>query len=390
MRCEIVRWRVSSRSGVLCPRARVELVHDRPAASLARSGTRGAHSLRSAAGVVRSFSRMAETLSEGAREDLLVRIRGELRMRHYSTRTEEAYVSWVDRFIRFSGNRPPLALDERAVRRFLTALAVEGHVSASTQNQALAALAFLYRDVLQQPLSPVEGVVRSKRPARLPIVLTRQEVGLVLAQLRGVPRLVSTLLYGSGLRLMEGVTLRVKDVDLGLGQLTIRSGKGDKDRVTMLPSAMQTVLTAHLGRVQRLHTRDLALGGGCVTLPQALGQKYVNAPREWAWQWVFPASRVYRDAASGQIRRHHFHETAVQRAVHEAALRAAIGKRVSCHTFRHSFATHLLEDGYDIRTVQELLGHKDVRTTMIYTHVLNRGGRGVRSPLDALGAFRGR
>ena len=333
---------------------------------------------------------MAETLSEGAREDLLVRIRGELRMRHYSTRTEEAYVSWVDRFIRFSGNRPPLALDERAVRRFLTALAVEGHVSASTQNQALAALAFLYRDVLQQPLSPVEGVVRSKRPTRLPVVLTRQEVGLVLAQLRGVPRLVSTLLYGSGLRLMEGVTLRVKDVDLGLGQLTIRSGKGDKDRVTMLPSAMQTVLTAHLGRVQRLHTRDLALGGGCVTLPQALGQKYLNAPREWTWQWVFPASRVYRDAASGQIRRHHFHETAVQRAVHEAALRAAIGKRVSCHTFRHSFATHLLEDGYDIRTVQELLGHKDVRTTMIYTHVLNRGGRGVRSPLDALGAFRGR
>ena len=272
----------------------------------------------------------------------------------------------------------------REAGAFLTSLAADRGVSASTQNQALSALLFLYREVLGDPLPFVEGVVRARRPHRLPVVLTRHEVRAVLGHLAGPARLVALLLYGGGLRLLEALTLRAKDVDLAGGELLVRGGKGAKDRRTVLPTVASRPLTAHLERVRRLHARDLARGAGRVALPGALAAKYPAAAREWGWQWVFPAARVYRDAATGEVRRHHLHESAVQRAVRAAVLRAGVAKPATCHTFRHAFATHLLEDGYDIRTVQELLGHADVRTTMIYTHVLNRGGRGVRSPADGL------
>jgi integron integrase len=307
-----------------------------------------------------------------------------LRTRHYSPRTVDAYATWVRRFVVFAGRRHPRELGPDDVRRFLSALAVEGGVSASTQNQALAALAFLYRDVLGTPLGAVEGVLRAKRPVRVPAVLSREEVRAVLAGLAGAPKLVALLQYGSGLRLLESLQLRVKDVDLGRGELVVRAGKGNKDRVTVLPAIAAEPLTAHLLHVRRQHERDLARGLGRVALPEALERKAPALGRDWAWQWIFPAAQHYTDAATGERRRHHLHETAVQRAVRLAVLRAGIGRRATCHTFRHSFATHLLEDGYDIRTVQELLGHKDVSTTMIYTHVLNRGGRGVRSPADRL------
>ncbi len=267
---------------------------------------------------------------------------------------------------------------------FLSDLAVRRRVSASTQNQASAALLFLYREVLRTPLESPGGVVRAKRPSRLPVVLTRAEVRAVLGQLDRQPHLVALLLYGAGLRLLEALSLRVKDVDLSRGELLVRDGKGGKDRVTMLPSTAAGPLARHLVWVRALHERDLAAGDGRVALPGALEHKCPAAGREWAWQWVFPASTRYRVPDTGERRRHHLHESAVQRAVRAAVLRAGIPKRATCHTLRHSFATHLLEDGYDIRTVQELLGHADVRTTMIYTHVLNRGGRGVRSPADSL------
>ena len=280
--------------------------------------------------------------------------------------------------------RHPRLLDESHVRAFVSSLAIDGRVSASTQNQASAAIAFLYRGVLRRPLGTVGDVVRARRPARLPVVLTRPEVDAVLGHLRGTSLLVATLLYGSGLRLMEAVTLRVKDIDFGQGAVLVRGGKGAKDRVTMLASAIVEPLRLHLECVRALHGEDIAAGGGRVVLPAALARKYPGHPRSWGWQWVFPAARRYVDPATGELRRHHIHESAIQRAVREAILRAGITKAASCHTFRHSFATHLLEDGYDIRTVQELLGHSDVSTTMIYTHVLNRAGRGVRSPLDRL------
>jgi integron integrase len=269
------------------------------------------------------------------------------------------------------------------VTAFLTSLAVDGHVSASTQNQALSALLFLYREVLEHDLPWLEDVVRAKRPRRLPVVLTREEVGAVLDALEGIPRLVALLLYGSGLRLLEGLRLRVKDVDFGSNQITVRSGKGDKDRVTLLPAAARERLEQHLVEVRKQHARDVAAGAGWVALPAALARKYPAAGREWGWHWVFPATRWYVDRETGQ-RRRHLHESVLQRAVHRAVRRAGIAKPASCHTFRHSFATHLLEDGYDIRTVQELLGHSDLSTTMIYTHVLNRGPAAVRSPLDRL------
>jgi integron integrase len=316
---------------------------------------------------------------------LLESVRAALALRHRSLRTQEAYVAWVRRFILFSGRRHPRELGPGDVRQFLTALATRGKVTASTQNQALAALLFLYRDVLGSPIEGrLEGVVQAKRSIRLPTVLTRDEVRAVLAGMDGIPRLVALLLYGSGLRLLEALCLRVKDIDLAKGELLIRSGKGDKDRVTVLPDAAGAALEPHLMRVQRLHARDLAAGQGRVALPGALERKAPGLRQDWGWQWVFPAVRQYIDITTGERRRHHLHETAVQRAVRTAVLRAGIAKRATCHTFRHSFATHLLEDGYDIRTVQELLGHSDVRTTMIYTHVLNRGGRGVRSPADQL------
>jgi site-specific recombinase XerD len=272
---------------------------------------------------------------------LLERVRAALRARHFSRRTEESYVGWIRRYIVFHGKRHPVEMGAPEVTRFLTSLAVDGHVAASTQNQALSALLFLYREVLEVELPWLEGVVRARRPTRLPVVLTREEVRAVLERLEGAPRLMACLLYGAGLRVLECCRLRVQDVDFGTNQLIVRGGKGDKDRVT-------------------------------------------NAGREWVWQWVFPATRLYRDRITGQLRRHHLHESVLQRAVKQAVRRAVLAKRASPHTLRHSFATHLLEDGHDIRTVQELLGHRDVNTTMIYTHVLNRGPAAVRSPADRM------
>jgi integron integrase len=270
------------------------------------------------------------------------------------------------------------------VTHFLSSLAVEGKVASSTQNQALAALLFLYGQVLGTDLPWLHDLVRAARPPRLPAVLSRAEVRAVLLALHGVPRIMAALLYGSGLRLLECCRLRVKDLDFAAHQIIVRSGKGDRDRVTLLPPAVVPALERHLGWVRALHARDLRAGAGWVELPYALGRKYPNAGREFPWQWVFPATRIYREPEIGQRRRHHLHETVVQRAVYVAVREAGLTKRATCHTFRHSFATHLLEDGYDIRTVQELLGHRDVRTTMIYTHVLHRGPAGVRSPLETL------
>jgi len=307
-----------------------------------------------------------------------------LRARHYSRRTEEACLHWIRRFLVFHNRTHPRELAEGDVNRFLTHLAVKENVAASTQNQALAAVLFLYERVLEQPLDRIEGVVRARKPKRLPAVLTREEVAAVLVHLEGVPRLVCTLLYGSGLRLLEGLQLRVKDLDFGRGEITVRDGKGQKDRVTMLPDTLLQALQDHLRGVREQHEADLKNGLGQAPLPDALARKYPNANREWAWQWVFPASSHYLDRRTCIRHRHHLHESVIQRAVHEAVRRAGLAKPAASHTLRHSFATHLLEDGYDIRTVQELLGHKDVKTTMVYTHVLNRGGLGVHSPLDRL------
>jgi len=313
-------------------------------------------------------------------------LRRALRVRHYSARTEEAYVAWVRRFVRFSGLRHPRELGPSDVTRFLSSLAVEGRVSASTQNQALAALLFLYKDVLDMPVGWLSALVRAKRPLRVPVVLTKDEVRRVLARLKGsgVSALVAGLLYGTGMRLLEALRLRVKDIDFAKNEIVVREGKGDRDRVTMLPERLKGPLLKHLAEVRVQHERDTAAGAGWVELPGALGVKYPQAGREWGWQWVFPAGREYDHAETGQRRRHHLHETVVQRAFKQAVRAARIAKPASCHTLRHSFATHLLESGYDIRTVQELLGHRNVATTMIYTHVLNRGGLGVRSPADTL------
>jgi integron integrase len=316
---------------------------------------------------------------------LLDRVRAAVRARHYSQRTEQAYVAWIRRYILFHGKRHPSEMGARELTEYLSALAVEGNVAASTQNQALSALLFLYREVLRQDLPWLDDVVRARRPGRLPVVLTREEVRAVLRQLRGTPRLMAILMYGSGLRLLECARLRVKDVDFGRHQIVVRTGKGDKDRVTTLPAVITADLTQHLELVKKQHDLDLRHGAGWVELPWALARKYPNAGREWAWQWVFPATRIYVDRETGERRRHHLHESVVQRAVKDAVRHAGIPKRATCHTLRHSFATHLLEDDRDIRTVQELLGHRDVSTTMIYTHVLNRGPAGVRSPADSVG-----
>ena len=293
-------------------------------------------------------------------------------------------MSWIRRYVRFHGTKHPAELSDDAITSFLTALANDAGVAASTHNQASSALLFLYRDVLHRPVRVPALVLRVPASPRLPVVLTRDEVRSVLAELSDDKRLVATLLYGAGLRLLEALRLRVKDVDLERREITVRSGKGDKDRVTMLPESALGALRRQLERVRARHDRDLARAAGWVELPRAFGRKSPGAGRDWPWQWVFPASRTYTHASTGQRRRHHLHETAMQRAVRDAVRRSRISKRASCHTFRHSFATHLLEDGYDIRTIQELLGHSSVRTTMIYTHVLNRGGRGVRSPADRL------
>jgi integron integrase len=315
---------------------------------------------------------------------LLEQVREAIRVRHYSLRTEQTYVGWIKRFILFHGKRHPRDMGVQEVQQFLSHLAVAGHVAASTQSQALSAVLFLYQQVLKQDIGWLDDVVRAKKPHRVPVVLTQDEVKAVLAHLSGTTWIMATLLYGAGLRLLECLRLRVKDVDFTYNQIVVRDGKGRKDRVTMLPQQVKAPLQRHIHDVQQLHAQDVQAGAGHVYLPYALERKYPNASREWIWQYVFPATRPSRDPRTGIIRRHHIHKLVLQRAMHTAVRKANITKPASGHTLRHSFATHLLEAGYDIRTVQELLGHKDVSTTMIYTHVLNRGGRGVKSPADLL------
>jgi len=311
-------------------------------------------------------------------------VREAIRTRHYSYRTEKAYVHWVKRFILFHNKRHPSQMGEGEIAAFLSSLASESHVSASTQNQALNALLFLYHEVLAKDIGYIKGVVRAKRPKRLPVVLTREEVKSILGQLQELDWIMAVLLYGAGLRLMECLRLRVKDIDFSRNEMRVRGGKGDKDRITMLPAAVKEPLCRHLEGVRKQYEADIKNGFNGVFLPYALERKYPNAAREWGWQWVFPASKLYVNPQTGKIVRHHLHESVLQKAVKGAVVKAGISKPASPHTFRHSFATHLLEDGYDIRTVQELLGHNDVSTTMVYTHVLNRGGRGVSSPADRL------
>jgi len=320
----------------------------------------------------------------GGKPRFLDRVRTELRARHYSRRTEDAYVGWIRRYILFHGKRHPQEMAEPEVNTFLTHLAVSERVSASTQNQALAALLFLYRTVLGLKMGDLSGVVRARRPQRLPVVLTRDEVRAVLRCLRDDRWLMASLLYGAGLRLAECVALRVQDLDFERKEIVVRDGKGAKDRVTMLPTSVVEPMREHLERVRALHAADLQAGWGRVALPEALARKYPAAPAEWRWQWVFPQEKRWRNQRTGEQGRHHQDESILQKAVRRAVLESGLVKRATCHSFRHSFATHLLDAGYDIRTVQELLGHRDVRTTMIYTHVLQRGGRGVKSPADDL------
>jgi integron integrase len=317
---------------------------------------------------------------------LLDRVRHKIRLRQYSLRTEQAYLDWIRRFILFHGKRHPESLGAQEVEAFLTYLAVDRKVAAATQNLAKSSILFLYRDVLERDLPWLQNVARARAPNRLPVVLT-QEVAAVLARLRGIHALLGRLLYGSGMRIMEGLRLRVKDVDFARREILIRDGKGSKDRVTILPQSVARPLRAHLATVQRQHALDLADGFGEVWLPHALARKYSSASPEWAWQYGFPADRRSADPRSNASRRHHLGDQAFQRAMRQAVRDARIAKLATPHTLRHSFATHLLESGYDIRTVQELLGHADVQTTMVYTHVLNRGGRGVVSPLDGLETF---
>lgn len=313
---------------------------------------------------------------------LLDRVRAAIRLRHYSLRTEEAYVHVIRRFIIYHRKRHPNEMGTDEIRQYLSHLASDDHVSASTQNVALAALLFLYREVLQIDLPLIAGVERAKRPKRIPVILTRAEVRRILAAMCGTHHLMACLLYGAGLRLMECVRLRVKDLDFDYRQITVRDGKGEKDRRTVLPAPLLEPLRHHLARRRLQHEEDVRQNCGSVFLPYALERKYSKASTEWLWQYVFPAARISIDPRTGERRRHHISEDGLQKAVKHAIQEARIEKRASCHTFRHSFATHLLEDGYDIRTIQELLGHADISTTMIYTHVLNRGGRGVRSPLE--------
>jgi len=315
---------------------------------------------------------------------LLDVVRERLRLRHASPNTIEAYVGWIRRYVRFHRGRHPRTLGASDVTAFLTDLAVRRRVSASTQNQARAAIVFLYEQVFGEPVAMLKDIAYAKRPARRPTVLSRDEARRVLSEMEGPPQLIALLIYGSGLRLHEACSLRVKDVDFDRGQIIVRQGKGGRDRLTMLPASLVGPLTAHLSRVEQLHRREIAANRGYVALPDSFARKSPSAARSWNWQWIFPATRGYKDPVTGHWVRHHLHDTVVQRAVTGAAHRAGISKRVTTHTFRHSFATHLLEAGYDIRTIQELLGHKDVSTTMIYTHVLSQGPKAVTSPVDAL------
>ena len=333
---------------------------------------------------------------------LLDRVREAIRARHYSLRTEEAYVGWIRRYILFHNKRHPLEMAEPEINAFVTHLAVQSSIGASTQTQALSALMFLYRHVLRKPLPDLDTVIRAKRPGRLPSVLTRSEVKRILGRMNGTPRLVATLLYGTGMRLLECLRLRVKDLEFGNNRIIVRDTKGGEDRVVPFPVVARAEMPSWLSRVKRIHDSDLADGFGSVYLPDAIARKFPGSEREWGWQYVFPGEHRSHDPRGKELRRrpgsaapvltptgqperrHHLHETVIQRALRRAVLDVGISRRISCHTFRHSFATHLLEEGYDIRTIQELLGHRDVKTTMIYTHVLNRGGRGVRSPVDIL------
>jgi integron integrase len=316
--------------------------------------------------------------------EILERARRLMRFKHYSIRTEETYVNWIKRYLDFHQGQLPAQLDETAIEKFLTHLAADLNVAASTQNQALNALLFFNKEVLSRQLGEFGAYARAKRPRRLPVVMSREEVQRVLSGLEGTYQVIAKLLYGTGMRLMECVRLRVKDVDVGKSIITVRDGKGQKDRVTMLPESLKPALHEHLKRVKLLHEADLKDGFGRVYLPFAIERKYPNADAQWGWQYVFPSKTRSTDPRSGKIRRHHVHENAVQKSVKEAVHLAGLKRPASCHTFRHSFATHLLESGYDIRTVQELLGHASVTTTMIYTHVLNKPGVSVRSPLDAV------
>ena len=315
---------------------------------------------------------------------LLDRVRSEIRLRHYSIRTEDVYVGWIRRFVVFNGKRHPGLLGAAEVAAFLSHLAVDRNVAASTQAQAKSAILFLYRVVLNAQLPWLDEIVAARRPRRLPVVLTAREVRTLLDELQGSVGLVCALLYGTGMRLLEGLRLRIKDVEFERREIVVRHGKGGKDRVTVLPENLVLPLQQQMAHARALHQRDLQLGQGDVWLPVALALKYPNAPRLWGWQWVFPGVGRSADPRTGQLHRHHLNEASVQKAMALAARRAGIVKPCSPHVLRHSFATHLLQSGYDIRTVQELLGHSDVSTTMIYTHVLNRGGRGVRSPLDQI------
>lgn len=315
---------------------------------------------------------------------MLDQMREALYSRHYSRRTEQTYCNWVKRFGHFHNVRHPAEMAEPEINVFLTRLAVKEKVAASTQNQALSALLFLYRHVIGREVGDLGEVIRARKPKRLPAIMTRDEVKAVLSNLSGDKWLMASLMYGAGLRLMECLRLRVQDIDFSRNEILVRDGKGAKDRITMLPESLKASLQDHLKKVKAVYDRDLTEGWGRVLMPDALDRKYPNAPKEWRWQWVFPQENRWRNTKSGEEGRHHVDESLVQKAVKAAVVKAGLTKRATCHTFRHSFATHLLEGGYDIRTVQELLGHKDVKTTMIYTHVLNRGPSGVRSPVDGL------
>jgi integron integrase len=313
---------------------------------------------------------------------LLDRLAEALRSRHYSRRTEQAYRHWVKRFIFFHNVRHPAEMAEPEINAFLTHLAVKERVSASTQTQALCALVFLYRHIIGYQVGNLGEIIRARKPTRVPVVMTREEVKAVLTNLSGDRWLMASLMYGAGLRLTECLRLRVQDIDSSRNEILVRDGKGAKDRITVLPESLKVPLQDHLRTVKAIHERDLAEGFGRVQLPMALDRKYPNAPKDWRWQWVFPQGHRWINPVTREQGRHHIDESLVQKAVRDAVTRAGLTKRATCHTFRHSFATHLLESGYDIRTVQELLGHNDVKTTMIYTHVLNRGAAGVRSPMD--------
>jgi integron integrase len=346
-------------------------------------GTEGAKgsTLGSRPGAGRSTS---EALRRRRRPKLIGELRQALRCKHYSRRTEQSYCNWVRRFVRFHKMRNPAEMSEAEINAFLSHLGLRRKVSASTQNQALSAILFLYKGVLKKDIKNLGDVIRARKPRHLPIVMTKDEVAEVLGHLEGTLWLMCSLMYGAGLRLTECLRLRVQDIDFGSNQIAIRDGKGFKDRTTMLPQAAKRPLLDHLEMVRGVHDRDLADGYGRVQMPYALARKYPKADREWRWQYVFPQRNRWVSRQTGEQGRHHLDESIVQKAVKAAVSETGITKRVSCHTMRHSFATHLLEDGYDIRTVQELLGHKDVRTTMVYTHVLNLGGKGVRSPMDSI------